>query len=198
MVIAYYNNCHLLLWSSCKSTRADAQAYVNKSFCQLSFSAHRCNHMHIYIERVASHWLSTFCMCTSLPLSSSISNQHNMLFYVLLLWHTDDDHISSFMMISIHPIALFLKKICHLSCIRSFSGVLAHSRCLFTLVLWRKEQMIDEEERKTTNWKTPPQFSAIFFLLFSLYPFTWVGHLPPPFFVSQTHTHACFVIHRIF
>jgi hypothetical protein len=37
MAIVYNSNCHLLLWSSCKSKRADAQAYVNKSFYQLFF-----------------------------------------------------------------------------------------------------------------------------------------------------------------
>jgi predicted membrane protein len=37
MVILYKSNCHLLLWSACTSKRADAEAYVNKSFCQLVF-----------------------------------------------------------------------------------------------------------------------------------------------------------------
>jgi hypothetical protein len=106
---------------------------INHSVNSLSLRIHATTC--IYIYRQSHHIDCQLSVCVVLSFSSSISNQHNMLFYVLLLWHTDDDHISSSMMISFHPIALFLKKkiaIYH-SFVRSF--VLAHSRCLFTLVL---------------------------------------------------------------
>jgi hypothetical protein len=53
IVIVYNSNCHLLLWSSCKSKRADARAYVNKSFCQLYF------YTYIYIQTISAQWSST-------------------------------------------------------------------------------------------------------------------------------------------
>ncbi len=106
MVILYKSNCHLLLWSACTSKRADAEAYVNKSFCQLVF------YTRIERERISSHWLSTSCMrfvCLfCFVFLSSISNQQSMLFYVQIFWCVGYDHISSFLIISLYPIA-FLK-----------------------------------------------------------------------------------------